>query len=81
MMELEFDDDDGYYEFTMNGHVKYRYEVLRLLGKGSFAQVVCVLDHATGDQYALKMNRNTELDHKFAEAEANMLKLLMKDDP
>jgi hypothetical protein len=42
---------------------------------------VCVLDHATGDQYALKMNRNTELDHKFAESEANMLKLLMKDDP
>ena len=27
------------------------------------------------------MNRNTEIDHKFAEQEANLLKFLMKEDP
>lgn len=26
------------------------------------------------------MNRNTELDHKFAESEANLLKFLMDED-
>lgn len=29
----------------------------------------------------MKINRNTEIDHKFAEAEAKILKQLMKDDP
>ena len=62
-----FDDTDGYYTFIMNQHVSYRYEVLRMLGKGSFAQVVSVKDHKTGKNYALKVNRNTEIDHKFAE--------------
>ena len=52
-----------------------------MLGKGSFAQVVCVLDHTNGETYALKMNRNTELDHKFADSEAKLLKYLMTEDP
>ena len=51
-----------------------------MLGKGSFAQVVEVIDHKTGKHWALKMNRNTEIDHKFAEQEASLLKFLMKED-
>jgi dual specificity tyrosine-phosphorylation-regulated kinase 2/3/4 len=76
-----FDDTDGYYTFIMNQHVSYRYEVLRMLGKGSFAQVVSVIDHSSGKKYALKVNRNTEIDHKFAEQEAGLLKFLMLEDP
>ena len=29
----------------------------------------------------MKINRNTEIDHKFAEAEAKILKQLMEEDP
>jgi hypothetical protein len=32
------------------------------------------MDHKTGLQVAIKINRNTEIDHKFAEAEAALLK-------
>jgi hypothetical protein len=42
---------------------------------------VKVIDHQSGESYALKMNRNTEIDHKFAEQEATLLKFLMKEDP
>ena len=54
---------------------------MKALGKGSFAQVVSAIDHATGCQVAIKINRNTELDHKFAKNEANLLKYLMNEDP
>ncbi len=30
---------------------------------------------------AIKINRNTEIDHKFAAAEAKLLKFLMDEDP
>ncbi len=64
----------------------YRYEIIKILGKGSFAQVVCCKDHkfSTPDQdilVAIKITRNTELDHKFAQSEANLLKYIMEKDP
>ena len=33
----EFDDEEGYYNVLINDHLTYRYEVLKILGKGSFA--------------------------------------------
>lgn len=59
----------------------YRFEVLKVLGKGSFAQVVSAIDHLTGQIVAVKINRNTEIDHKFAKAEGKLLKFLMEEDP
>lgn len=51
------------------------------MGKGSFAQVVSAFDHKDKKSVALKINRNTEVDHKFAESEAKLLKQLMSEDP
>lgn len=62
-------------------HILYRFEVRSILGKGSFAQVVSAYDHKERQSVALKINRNTEIDHKFAESEAKILKQLMKEDP
>jgi len=31
------DDEEGYYNVEIGDHLMYRYEVLKVLGKGSFA--------------------------------------------
>jgi hypothetical protein len=31
------DDEDGYYNVVIGDHLMYRYEILKILGKGSFA--------------------------------------------
>jgi serine/threonine protein kinase len=46
--------------------------VVKVLGKGSFAQVLMCRDHKDPEKklYAVKVTRNTEMDHKFAHKEA-----------
>ena len=51
------------------------------MGKGSFAQVVKAFDHKLKTLVALKINRNTEIDHNFAESEHKLLQTIMKQDP
>ena len=55
------DDADGYYIIQP--------KILKVLGKGRFARVVSGIDHLTGMKVAVKINRNTEIDHKFAKQE------------
>jgi hypothetical protein len=43
--------------------------------------VVQAIDHKTGCEVAIKINRNTELDHKFAMNESKLLQYLMDEDP
>lgn len=33
----DFDDPEGYYNVLLSDHLSYRFEVLKILGKGSFA--------------------------------------------
>ena len=75
------DDEDGYYILQAKDQILYRFEVLKVLGKGSFAQVVSAIDHMTGLRVAVKVNRNTEIDHKFAQQEGQLLRFLMAEDP
>ncbi len=38
-------------------------------------------DFKTGKEVAIKITRNTEIDHKFANSESKLLNFLMESDP
>lgn len=38
-----YDDDQGSYIHVPHDHISYRYEVLKVIGKGSFGQVLVML--------------------------------------
>lgn len=75
-----FDDDSGSYQIVSHDHVAYRYEILKILGKGSFGQVLKVYDHKTQQHIALKMVRNEKRFHKQAVEEIRILEHLKKQD-
>ena len=58
----------------------YRYEVIKVIGKGSFGQVVKAYDHKTHMHVALKMVRNEKRFHKQAQEEVRILEHLRKQD-
>ena len=75
-----FDDESGSYQVVSHDHVAYRYEILKILGKGSFGQVLKVYDHKTQQHVALKMVRNEKRFHKQAVEEIRILEHLKKQD-
>lgn len=44
----------------LHDHVGYRYEILGLIGKGSYGQVFTVYDHKKKEELALKMIKNRQ---------------------
>jgi dual specificity tyrosine-phosphorylation-regulated kinase 2/3/4 len=71
-----YDDDRGDYNIVEGDHLAYRYEVVDLLGKGSFGQVVRCIDHKTGILVAVKIIRNKKRFHQQALVEVNILQKL-----
>ena len=75
-----FDDERGDYKIINGDHIGYRYQVMELLGKGSFGQVVRVLDHKTKEFLALKIIKNKARFHEQAQIEVKVLKGLLDND-
>ncbi|XP_068995514.1 dual specificity tyrosine-phosphorylation-regulated kinase 2 [Embiotoca jacksoni] len=75
-----YDDDQGSYIHVPHDHVSYRYEVLKVIGKGSFGQVVKAFDHKSQTHVALKMVRNEKRFHRQAAEEIRILEHLRKQD-
>jgi dual specificity tyrosine-phosphorylation-regulated kinase 2/3/4 len=71
-----YDDDRGDYNIVLGDHLAYRYEVIDVLGKGSFGQVVRCIDHKTGGLVAVKIIRNKKRFHQQALVEVNILQKL-----
>lgn len=76
----EYDNDQGSYIHIPHDHVAYRYEVLKVIGKGSFGQVVKAYDHKCHIHVALKMVRNQKRFHRQAMEEVRILDHLRKQD-
>ena len=71
-----YDDDRGDYNIVIGDHLAYRYEIVDVLGKGSFGQVVRCVDHKTGVLVAVKIIRNKKRFHQQALVEVNILQKL-----
>lgn len=71
-----YDDERGDYNIVTGDHLAYRYEVVDVLGKGSFGQVVRCVDHKTGKLVAVKIIRNKKRFHQQALVEVNILQKL-----
>ncbi|XP_015594634.1 dual specificity tyrosine-phosphorylation-regulated kinase 2 [Cephus cinctus] len=76
----DYDNDQGSYIHIPHDHVAYRYEVLKVIGKGSFGQVVKAYDHKTHEHVALKMVRNEKRFHRQAQEEIRILRNLREQD-
>lgn len=61
--------------------VHFRYEVLELLGEGSFGEVFRCLDHKRGKETALKIVKSNEKYTKQARTEIKILNFLKVKDP
>ena len=75
-----YDDHQGSYAHIPHDHIQYRYEVLKIIGKGSFGQVVKAYDHKSHLHVALKIVRNEKRFHRQAQEEIRILELLKKQD-
>ena len=71
-----YDDERGDYNIVSGDHLSYRYEIVDVLGKGSFGQVVRCVDHKTGGLVAIKIIRNKKRFHQQALVEVNILQKL-----
>lgn len=76
-----YDDERGDYHIQIRDHLDYRYEVLEIMGKGSFGQVLKCFDHKTGQTVAIKMIRNKKRFHAQALVEVKILEQLIQWDP
>lgn len=75
---IGFDDERGDYFIVNHDHLMFRYEVLDMLGKGSFGQVAKCYDHKTGEYVAIKIIRNKMRFHCQAVVEVKILDCLNK---
>ena len=68
-----FDDDRGDYTMVMHDHISFRYEVVGILGKGSFGQVFKCFDYKDNTMKAIKIIRNKKRFHHQALVEVKIL--------
>ena len=60
----------------MHDHIAFRFEVLSVLGRGSFGQVMKVYDYKTNQAVACKIIRNKKRFHHQALVEVKILETL-----
>jgi dual specificity tyrosine-phosphorylation-regulated kinase 2/3/4 len=76
--QIGYDDSKGDYLIQSHDHISYRYEILEILGRGSFGQVVRAFDHQVKEMVALKIIRNKKRFATQGEIEIRILEDLKR---
>ncbi|KAG5492594.1 hypothetical protein JKF63_01173 [Porcisia hertigi] len=76
-----YDDDNFHYRVVVGDHLVYRYEVVKVLGQGTFGIVVRAIDHKHHRTVAVKIIKNKPNYTKQAREEIKTLELLNRADP
>ncbi len=53
-----FDDEEGYYRISKGDHIAYRFQMIEVIGKGAFGQVIKCLDQKHKELVAIKLVKN-----------------------
>ena len=75
-----FETEKGDYLPRVGDHIAFRYEILSLLGKGTFGIVVKCRDHKCGEIVAVKILKNRQLFHQQGVSEICILQKLREKD-
>ena len=73
-----FCDNDGYYKYTVDDHIFYRYRIIGLLGKGTYGSVLKCYDYKYDEFCAVKMTRNKDRFINSYKKEVKILTHLLK---
>lgn len=74
--ESKFEDKNGNYIFVPGDQLLFRFEILDLMGSGTFGTVVKCIDHKTGGQVAVKILKNEKIILESGKNEIKILSLL-----
>ncbi|KAH9636154.1 hypothetical protein HF086_007106 [Spodoptera exigua] len=82
MINKEIGRNDRFRKISIQDYdqVEGKYEILEVIGKGSFGQVIRAQDHRTGTQVAIKIIRNKKRFHHQALVEVRVLDHLRLKD-
>jgi dual specificity tyrosine-phosphorylation-regulated kinase 2/3/4 len=69
-----------FFRFVRGDHIAYRYEQVKVLGKGSFGSVIQCIDHKIGEPVAIKMLRDKPKVHSCIIFELDLLRDLQNPD-
>ncbi len=58
-----FDRNGGLYKVIPGDHIAYRYEIIKELDRGAFGQVIRCIDHKSGQEVAVKINKSMPSQH------------------
>ena len=75
-----YDDIRGDLKLVKGDHISYRFEIINMLGKGSFGQVCECFDYKKNEKIALKIIRNKKRFHNQAGIEVTILNTLLEKD-
>lgn len=77
----DFTDAEGDSKIAVGDAIAYKYEIVSLLGRGSFGRVFKAYDHKKKEYVALKIIKNQEKFTTQARVEIEILETAILNDP
>ena len=78
--KFNFNDKEGDYLFKKGYHLNYRYEIIELLGKGSFGEAIKCFDHKSKEIVCIKIINSREEFQTQAMVEIKILTSISLND-